>query len=365
MKILHVITLSELGGAQSVILNLAKQSIEDGHEVMVASSANGELWNELPEGVKKITINSLQRAISPVKDFQAVVQLMRVNSMFKPDVVHLHSSKIGILGRLAFPAKKIIYTVHGFDSIRIAFRKFLYFEKLLQFRAKHIVAVSKYDYNNLIGEGISRNVSYIYNGIADFNTASDKINTNNSEIKDILAQSDTFNVLCIARMAPPKRFDLFCETANHLKEHGIRFFWVGNKQPVSGLPENVLCLGEVTNAHQLLPYTQAFILLSDYEGMPMSILEALCYGVPVIASDVGGIGEVLNTKNGFALKNESTLLARHILDYKNDATLYQAAKIHARDSYMAEFTIHKMYKSYLKLYNDVINKSDPQAIKSL
>lgn len=358
MKILHVITLSELGGAQSVILNLAKSSVEDGHEVMVASSEGGDLWNELPDQVKKQTIPSLQRAIKLSKDWQVVKELKAVYQSFEPDVVHLHSSKIGILGRLAFPKSKTIYTVHGFDSIRIAFRKFLYLEKLFQYMGKHIVAVSKYDHDNLLAEGISRNVSYIYNGISDF---SEEPSPNNddwdfSRLKKTLQESTKFNVLCIARLAPPKRFDLFCETAELLKDHDVNFYWVGNKQTVDSIPANVHCLGELTNAHRLLPFSHVFMLSSDYEGMPMSILEALCYGVPVVASAVGGIGEVLNQKNGFALKNEAKLFSEQILSYKHNSIDYERAKTDARKSYLNHFTVSKMYHSYLSLYKSTLSK---------
>lgn len=358
MKILHVITLSELGGAQSVILNLAKSSVMDGHEVMVASSEGGDLWNELPDQVKKQTVPSLQRAINLSKDWQVIKELKAIYRNFKPDVVHLHSSKIGILGRLAFPKNRTIYTVHGFDSIRVAFRKFLYLEKLFQYRGKHIVAVSKYDNDNLIAEGINRNVSYIYNGISDFKEDVTQKNDDTQflNLKKTLQESNKFNVLCIARLAPPKRFDLFCETAEQLKEHNINFYWVGNKQAETNTPANVHCLGELTNAHRLLPFSHVFMLASDYEGMPMSILEALCYGIPVVASNVGGIVEVLNTKNGYALQNEASLFAKQILDYKNTSILYEQAKIHARKSYLQDFTVKKMYQSYLSLYKSTLNK---------
>lgn len=352
MKILHVITLAELGGAQSVVINLAVESVRNGHEVMVASSASGELWNTLPEEVKQWKISALQRSISLPKEIKVVKELRKIDAAFNPDVVHLHSSKIGILGRLAFPASKIIYTVHGFDSIRIAFRKFLILEKLLQKRARHIVGVSQYDYNNLRNEGIRDNVGFIYNGIKDYQTAYDKPESENHiRLKNFIQSKPGFKVICIARVSPPKRFDLFCEVAERLKSHGANFFWIGNKEEITAVPDNVFCLGEAEEAHRLLNYADVFMLSSDYEGMPMSILEALCYSVPVIASNVGGIPEILNGLNGKAVANNVSDFAEAILKYIDSKEELVLAKKEARKSYEKYFTIQSMYNAYLKLYH--------------
>ncbi|WP_353721895.1 glycosyltransferase [Dyadobacter sp. 676] len=354
MKILHVITLAELGGAQSVVINLARESVNDGHEVMVASSEDGELWKVLPSGVAQWKISPLQRSISLSKEHKVVNELRRVYRIFKPDVVHLHSSKIGILGRLAFPRKKIVYTVHGFDSIRVAFRKFLHLERLLQTRAKHIVGVSKYDYQNLLGEGIKKNVSYIYNGITDYSAS---IPENQSEsyrrLAETIRSKNGFKVMCIARISPQKKFELFCEVAGLLEAHNIHFFWIGNKDEITGLPANAYCLGEAEDAHRLLKYADVFMLPSNYEGMPMSILEALCYAVPVIASDVGGVGEVLNGLNGKAVANTAREFADQILHYANNPAELAKAKNEARKSYEEYFTVGAMYRMYLSLYKSI------------
>ncbi|KAA6440695.1 glycosyltransferase family 4 protein [Dyadobacter flavalbus] len=352
MKILHVITLAELGGAQSVVLNLAAESIRNGHEVMVASSAGGELWNTLPKEVKQWKIPYLQRSISLLKEIKVVKELGKIDAAFNPDIVHLHSSKIGILGRLAFPSSKIIYTVHGFDSIRVAYRKFLFLEKLLKKRARHIVGVSQYDYNNLRKEGIRDNTGFVYNGIIDYHTSYDKPESeNHNRLKSIIQAKPGFKVICIARISPPKRFDLFCEVAEKLKIHGANFFWIGNKEKLSDVPDNVFCLGEAEEAHRLLEHADVFMLPSDYEGMPMSILEALCYSVPVIASDVGGISEVLNGSNGKAVDNQVSYFAEAILKYINNRDELVLAKREARKSYEKYFTIQSMYNAYLDLYH--------------
>jgi glycosyltransferase involved in cell wall biosynthesis len=175
MRILQAITLADLGGAQSVLINLSKRLIDDGHEVFIVSEAEGPMWDMLPEKVSKIKIKSLQRSIHLQKDLKVILQLRKIYRQYNPDVVHLHSSKMGLLGRLAFPKSKIVYTVHGFDSIRVAYRKFLFIEKLLSNRAMYIIGVSRYDYNNFMTEKLGEsNISYIYNGVTDYSCQSDE-----------------------------------------------------------------------------------------------------------------------------------------------------------------------------------------------
>ena len=321
---------------------------------MVAASAGGDLWHILPNRVLKWPIQTLRRNISPLNDLRTYLELKKIYLEFRPDVVHLHSSKIGFLGRLAFPTHKIIYTVHGFDSIRVAYRRFLFFEKLLQYRARYIVTVSQYDRDNLLAEGIGNNVVCIYNGVSDYQTQA-KVAKPVSTLPTLPNIDGRFAVICIARLAPPKNFVLFCEIAQSLVEEGINFYWVGNKEQPAGIPKNVYCLGKIPNAHTLISEANLFLLPTNYEGMPVSILESLCYGIPALASDVGGISEVLNGGNGFVLKNDVEVFRQAIRNYKSDRGAYEKARIKARKSYLQNFTVSQMHKAYLTLYETVTN----------
>ena len=164
MIILQIITLCELGGAQSVVINLANELCKK-HEVIVASGeGDGKMWAMLNPKIKQEHCQHLKRALSPINDFRTLFTFWNLYRKYKPDVIHLHSSKAGMLGRIAFPSSKVIYTVHGFDSIRLAYRKFLPIERFMQRFCKAIVGVSKYDEKWMKEEGIIKNVHTIYNG---------------------------------------------------------------------------------------------------------------------------------------------------------------------------------------------------------
>lgn len=347
MRILFVITRSDLGGAQSVIVNLANYYVAEGHEVIVAAGdGDGKLFEMLHDGVKTERIRSLKRPLSVKDDLRAVWQLRELYRRYRPDVVHLHSSKAGILGRIAFPPRRVVYTVHGFDSIRVAFRKYLPVEKLLQKRCSAIVGVSRYDYDNLLAEGITSNVSYVYNGVPVPHEMPE-------------GQFDRFSayrrkILCIARLSPQKNHGLFFEVARLMPD--TAFLWIGNQHPVQEpFPANVFFLGNIVNAASYIRQADLFFLPSNYEGLPMVIIEALASGVPVVASDVGGIPELLDGHDGFATPNDACVIKDRINRIFSSKTAYDDFSLAASEMYRKSFTVDKMASGYMKIYKRIVN----------
>ena len=200
MRILEVITGSGLGGAQSVVACLANALCGAHEVVVVAGEGDGALFRMLDARVHRVRVPALRRAISPRSDAAALAALRRIGRRFRPDVVHLHSSKAGLLGRLAFPAGRTVYTVHGFDSVRLAHRRLLPLERWMQRRCAAIVAVSHYDEVNLRREGICRNLCCVRNGIPDV-AAGGAAGAADWPVPQRYART----VLCIARVSPPKK----------------------------------------------------------------------------------------------------------------------------------------------------------------
>ena len=341
MRILQLITSSELGGAQSVVANISN-TLSKEHEVIVAAGeGDGKLWEMLAHEIIPCPCKYLYKAVSVKNDILALKELRSLYKKYKPDIIHLHSSKAGMLGRLAFPKKKIVYTVHGFDSIRVAHRKFLPLEKFMQHFCRSIVAVSQYDYNNLLFEGIKSKTDYIYNGIEN-------------PLKTSVEKPEVFNrydkvVLSIARVAPPKRHDMFIELSRMLPQYG--FIWIGNQEEVAGLPENCHFLGNIPNAAAYCRFADIFCLMSDYEGLPMSILEAMASACPIVASDVGGIKEMVrNGENGYVIKNHVEEFADIIDDILKDSQKQKSMGLRSKYLYESLFTVEKMVGSYMNIY---------------
>jgi glycosyltransferase involved in cell wall biosynthesis len=168
-------------------------------------------------------------------------------------------------------------------------------------------------------------------------------------------------VCTIARLALPKRFDLFVAAAKGCPE--MSFFWIGNRtEPQSRLPDNLMCLGDVPTAKNLLREADIFCLFSDYEGLPMSVLEALCAGKPVVASDVGGIREALSGNEswhasigasivaGVLVANNEEEIVNAFRMLGSDAKARETLSCIAKTRYDESFSSEKMYREYQQLY---------------
>lgn len=340
MKILHVITRSDLGGAQTVVISLANFMCKE-HEIIVAAGEDGPMWNILDEKIKKIKIKEIVRQISPLNDIKAFLKLRRLYNKEKPDVIHLHSSKVGILGRLAFPSKKIVYSVHGFDSIRLAYRQFLPIEKALRNRCKAIVLASNYDKKNLIKEGIVEELHVVYNGI--------HLPKNESGI--FIEGLDKYEkvVMCIARISPQKRFESYIEIAKSLPQYA--FVWIGADKEYADLPQNLFCLIGFPNAKRFLQLADIFVLPTNYEGVPIVIIDALSYGKPIVSSNVGGISEiVLSGKNGYVIDNDNNIFVEKIQYILENKNIYHSFSKESVDIFNNKLIIDKMVEGYTEIY---------------
>jgi len=340
MKILHVITRSDLGGAQSVVINLANSMCKN-HEVTVVAGEDGPMWDALDHRITKAKVKEIVREISPVKDTVALFKLRKLYTSINPDVIHLHSSKIGILGRLAFPPKKVVYSVHGFDSIRLAHRKFLPLEKMLKGRCKAIVLASDYDKQNIIKEGITNNLHVVYNGVYPPEIVSDLFIEGLANYKKV--------VMCIARISPQKRFESYLEIAKLLPEYA--FVWIGADKAYKNLPDNIFCLQGIPNAKKYISLADIFVLPTNYEGVPIVVIDALSYGKPVISSDVGGISEiVLNDINGYVLDNNNEIFAEKINYILENENIYHRFSKKSLEIFEESLTVDKMVKQYSYIY---------------
>lgn len=350
MKIMLIITRSELGGAQTVVVQLANSLCNEHDVILVAGEGDGKMWDMVDNRVTRIHCPYLQKSLSIKNDFWASISLRRIYHKYRPDIIHLHSSKAGALGRIVFPTRKIVYTVHGFDSIRVAFRKFIHVERILQYFTRAIVGVSNYDQINMINERITKNVSTVYNGLVTPNV------TNLENINIFKRYSKI--VLTIARINPQKKPQLFVEIARLMPECG--FIWIGNQHEVTEygeLPANCHFLGNIVNAGAYCSKADLFMLPSNYEGLPMVIIEAMSFGKPIVASNVGGISEIVrNGVNGYVVENNASTFASHIKEILEDKEKCDAFGKASLEIYNAELTVDKMVNNYLKIYQSLLQK---------
>jgi glycosyltransferase involved in cell wall biosynthesis len=344
MKILYVITRSNFGGTQNIVKDLANHLYSD-NDIVVATGEDGPMLKTIDGHVKKIVLKYLGRSIRPLKDIKAFFELRKLYRKEKPDIVHLFSAKGLVLGSLIFPVKRIIWSINGFDTLRKKHRKFLFILKLVKNKNRAICVESNYDKQNMIKEGfVKNNMHLIRNGVDSCQIV------HNIAIDGIKKYCKV--VMNIARIAPQKRFESFVEIAKMLPQYA--FVWIGADKDYDNLPSNLFCLRGESNAKRYLQLADIFVLPTNHEGVPLAIVEALSYSKPVVASDVGGISEiVLNGQNGYVLENDNQLFVQKIKYILENEVIHQQFSKKSFEIFQSKLTKEIALAGYKKVYEIV------------
>lgn len=362
LKILYIITLPDLGGAQVHLLTVAAEMTARGHGVSVIVGHEGWLTERLQAaGIEVVLVPDLVREISPCRDIRAIRAIRRLLLEQRPDLVHCHSSKAGIVGRLAAWLSGIpaVFTAHGWsftEGVAPLKRRFYqWMEMAAGFWAQRIICVSDYDRRlgcRWLPMHGSKMVT-IYNGI------SPEAPICSGQLSAVL------RLVMVARFAQPKSPEDILKALGILRNAGKRLLmqvdFIGNGPDLARVQriakelevkEAVRFLGNRTDVQTLLPHYDGFLLISQWEGFPISILEAMRAGLPVIASRVGGVEEaVTEGENGFLVpKGDIAALARKIHYAAKHREEFEAMGQKGRQRFLAQFTTEKMMAQLVKLY---------------
>ncbi len=359
-KVLCLITNSDLGGAQQHLLLLVEYYKIKGCKVKVISGEYGPLVEQFGKKNIEVKVISFGRSISVFRDLFYFIKLTYEIWGYNPDFIHSHSSKAGVLARFAsvLLAKRNIFTVHGwsFTPGVPTYQRILGIltETLLAPATTGIICVSNYDYMNAIHLGIPNltSVSVIHNSVPDKFTHIKKLKKNGE-----------FTIVMVARFAKPKRQDLLLDFLK--KNNKLNCIFVGsgpnkskieNRVSAENMNNRVFFIGETTDVYKYYNKSDLNILLSDYEAFPMTIVESIMLGIPTIASDVGGIKEIIsNNKNGFIIETEQVIenLSKIFADLELKPFLYGNISNSARISYLENFTVEIWHEKL----NEFISKT--------
>lgn len=310
-KITFLITLPELGGAQTHVYEILRALDRKRYDPLLLTSGEGWLTQRAAElGIRCRPLRHLRRAIHPLADALALAELCAVLRTERPDILHLHSSKAGILGRIAgrlCRVPRVAFTAHGFSfHERLKPRTlaaFVALEKLLAPLADVIVPVSDYDRRRALGFGVGRpdRLMVVHNGIE---TARLQAFDRASERRALGLEAEDLVVGMVARFAFPKdQIGLLRAAQPLLAGRGaLKILFVGSGPAQAqaaavakelGIERQVRFLGDRTDVPALLAAMDVFALISSFEALPMTIIEAMAAGLPVVASDVGGVRELV------------------------------------------------------------------------
>lgn len=378
IKIARIITRMDLGGAQRAVLHLSRGLDTRRFEQMVITGDGGLLLQELAgiSSIRHQVIPEMTRRISAGAvwtDILSIRRICQILRLFGPHIVHTHTPKAGIVGRWAARlagVPKIVHTYHGFgfspQHPRWQRTVYVGLEKATARITTRFVAVS--DPSRVLGQsyGIFRReeCALIRSGVdfADFRGLS--IDKAQKKIELGLEPSDKI-VGVVASFTPAKALHLFLEAAAKIALEIPRVCFVmvgdGSLRPQLeaqaerlGIGSALRMLGWRHDVPELLRTFDVFLLTSCWEGLPRSLVEAFLSGVPAVASQVDGIGEVVQEgRNGLLVPpGNAAAMAAAVIRLLKDKPLRQTMGEQAQSS-VDDFSLQKMLKDYSDLYENI------------
>ena len=360
MTILYLITRAEIGGAQVHVLDLLT-NLPSGFKAVVATGEAGFLCDQAAgRGISVRHVPDLVQKMHPIKDLKALVSIVRLIRDESPVLVHAHTSKAGLLARLAgrITRTPVVFTAHtwSFADGLPALQRFLAvpLERFAAWGGGKIITVSKSNRDAALQKSISREADLvtIWNGIPDV------------PYRAHPGTNEIVTLFMTARFAPQKDHALLLEALIGI-EANWRLWLLGDGPTRSeieqlviqlGLQNRVHFLGARSDAPQLLAAADVFVLSTKWEGLPLSILEAMRAGLPVIASNVGGVAEaVTDGATGYLVEpGDAAMLRARIQAMFTSRDLMSTMGSAGRRRYDQDFRIDKMIHKTLAVYRESV-----------
>ncbi|NUM55177.1 MAG: glycosyltransferase family 4 protein [Candidatus Hydrogenedentes bacterium] len=379
IRVAHVITRMCKGGAQENTFHTVRLANRERFEVDLISgyTAPGEPSMEdavRAAGIEIVRVASLVRNPSPLRDLRAYGELTRIFAQRKYDIVHTHTSKAGYLGRIAAAKARvpiIVHTPHGhvffgyFNAALTALYTML--ERNVARKSDRLIELTRRGVEQHLAEGVGTAEQWtsIFSGIdlAPFTAAIEHRDATRTKLG---IGRDDFVVGGVGRLEPVKGFSYFVQAAHIVAESlpNARFVLAGDgaerkslESEAKSLGLRIQFLGIRDDVSELMAAMDVCVVPSLNEGMGRVILEAGAAGTPVVATNVGGIPEVLiETKTGLLVRpRDETGIASAVLSLAADPAqrerLGGAAREHAQ-----QFSIARMVEQIESLYETLIRE---------
>jgi glycosyltransferase involved in cell wall biosynthesis len=372
IKVVHIVTRMNTGGVAVLIGNLMTGLDPDKFDLtLIAGSCDSteeDYLEKIATSIPFVKVESLQRAISPRQDFVTFVKLWKILRDIKPNIVHTHTSKAGLIGRtvsrLAAPRAKRIHTFHGhlLDGYFSPFKTKLItnIEGMLAKNTHALIAMGNQVKNDLLKVGVGSESKFrvFFPGLKAVAVHS------KTESKKILGlDSSLTTCLFIGRLTQIKRPDRLLDAIAILKAKQLQFEfliagdgelseYVSTRISREELP--VKTLGWVKDTSKAFSASDIMVLCSDNEAVSLVLIEGSQYGLPLVSTNVGSVSDVvIDHSTGYLTESTAESLADAIEKLVRDPRLRQmmgaAGKAHAE----RYFSLDRMIKDQSDLYRSL------------
>ena len=371
--LVYMLTRSDtVGGVQVHVRDLARSLISQGYAATVLVGGTGRFTEDLENyRVPYRSIPHLVREISPWHDWLALQETRAVLTELRPDLISTHTSKAGIVGRLAARSVGIpaLFTAHGWaftDGIpALSARVYCTLERYTASRCPGcIINVSEHDRQLAINSRVASpaRLVTIHNGVPDIPR----------QWRANPAKQPP-HLIMVARFASQKDHQTLLTALRQLTGKSWTLDFVGDgpkrakiEQIVlgSGLANRIRFLGECSDVALHLARAQVFLLISRWEGFPRSTLEAMRAGLPVIVSDVGGAREAIEEgKTGYVVpRSDVATLTERLARLLDSPDLRERMGEAGRQRYTQEYTLEHVYARTQDIYRGIIDFAEEPAM---
>ena len=362
-RILQMITRADLGGGQVHVLDLLR-GFRNEFEMVLATGEEGYCTEEAEKlGIEYHILPGLVQKIQPASDVRALWSAMRAFRAIRPDLVHCHTTKAGLVGRLAAWLSRVpvVFTAHtwcfseGTSPVwQLVGRPA---ETLAGYWANQIITVSESNRRAAIEKGITtpEKLVTVHNGVADHSHRARP------------GVDGTPRIIMVARFVPQKNQRLLLEAVSRLRVPVILTF-VGDgplrsevEAAATACPSHVQVefLGQRQDIPELLAQSHIFALSTNWEGFPISILEAMRAGLPVVAADVNGVGEaVRDSENGILVRpSDADGLYQAVDLLVTNPALRERMGARSRLEYEQRFSVDAMLRKTAAVYETVLKRT--------
>lgn len=292
------------GGVFTYIVDLANELVKT-YDMYIAYAVRPQTPENYQEYFDKrihlVKVKNFTRSINLLKDLKAISEVKKIAKEIRPDIIHLHSSKAGVVGRIAFSGKalRLFYTPHGYSFLMENYkpmkrRLFKFIENVMAKQNCTTISCSPGEHQESMK--LTKKAVYVNNGI---NTA--ELDKMLEKVKNV---DHPFTVFTLGRICYQKNPSLFNSIAEAMPD--TRFLWIGDGELKDDLKSsNIEITGWVDRekALQLSMNADVFLLTSLWEGLPISLLESMYMKKLCVVNDVIGNHDVIhNGENGFVCR---------------------------------------------------------------
>ena len=377
IKVMQVIARMNVGGPAVIVAELMRGMDSSKYQQTLVTGYcaddEADYLETVATDIPAIRINALGRSVSLLKDLSSFFALVKLIRRLKPDVIHTHTAKAGVLGRLASlvagGSAKRVHTFHGhllhgyFNAPKRAIM--IAMERILGWFTFRIIAIGNVVKNDLLDVGIGSAKKFL----VFFPGLPEPKPTNRQEMRKVLGLAgDTLYCTFVGRLTYIKRPDRLLDVAVLLESRGVKvhFLVAGEGEQFESSKSRathdqlpITFLGWRSDTDAILTASDIAILCSDNEGIPLTLIQAAQAGLPIVATNVGSISDiVVSGSNGLLTATNPEALAEAIEILANDSALRQSMGSEGQRRAREFFSLARMISDHSNLYSRCMQGND-------